>query len=34
MLGYWSVTDVINTHEKLSQVIEDLSKLELVKSQF
>ena len=34
MLGYWSVADVINTHEKLADVIESLSKLELVKSQF
>lgn len=34
MLGYWNVADVINTHEKLAEVIESLSKLELVKSQF
>ena len=34
MLGYWNVADVINTHEKLEEVIESLSKLELVKSQF
>jgi len=34
MLGYWNVVDVINTHEKLAEVIENLSKLELVKSQF
>ncbi|KUK24568.1 MAG: Uncharacterized protein XD58_1444 [Thermotoga sp. 50_1627] len=34
MLAYWNVADVINTHEKLKEVIESLSKLELVKSQF
>jgi len=34
ILGFWSVADVINTHEKLADVIESLSKLELVKSQF
>jgi len=34
ILGFWNVTDVVNTHEKLAEVIESLSKLELVKSQF
>ena len=34
MMGYWDVADVINTHEKLSNVIESLAKLQLVKGQF
>jgi len=34
MLAYWNVADVMNTHEKLKEVIENLNKLELVKSQF
>ncbi len=34
MLAYWDVADVISTHEKLAEVIENLNKLELVKSQF
>ena len=34
ILGFWNVADVVNTHEKLADVIESLSKLELVKSQF
>jgi len=34
MLGYWDVADVIKVHEELSEVIESLAKLELVKGQF
>jgi len=34
ILTFWDVSDVINTHEKLSEVIQSINKLELVKSQF
>lgn len=33
-LTFWEVTDVIKTHEKLSEVMQSINKLELVKSQF
>lgn len=33
-LTFWEVGDVINTHEKLSEAMESISKLELVKSRF
>jgi hypothetical protein len=33
-LSFWEVTDVVKTYEKLSDVIESINKLELVKSQF
>lgn len=33
-LTFWEVSDVIKTHEKLSEVMQSINKLELVKSQF
>ncbi|MCD6398548.1 MAG: hypothetical protein J7L08_01375 [Candidatus Aenigmarchaeota archaeon] len=33
-LTFWEVKDVINTHERLSEAMESISKLELVKSRF
>jgi len=33
-LTFWEVFDVIKTHEKLSEVMLSINKLELVKSQF
>lgn len=33
-LAFWEVDDVTRTHEKLSEVMESISKLSLVKSQF
>ena len=33
-LTFWEVGDVINTHERLSEAMESISKLELVKSRF
>lgn len=33
-LTFWEVSDAIRTHEKLSEVIQSINKLELVKSQF
>jgi len=33
-LTFWEVFDVIKTHEKLSEVMQSINKLELVKSQF
>lgn len=33
-LTFWEVSDVIKTYEKLSEVIQSINKLELVKSQF
>ena len=33
-LTFWEVRDVIKTHERLAEVIESISKLELVKSRF
>jgi len=34
ILTFWDVSDVMSTHEKLSEVIQSINKLELVKSQF
>lgn len=34
ILTFWEVFDVIKTHEKLSEVIQSINRLELVKSQF
>ncbi len=34
LLVFWNVEDVINVHEKLEEIMESISKLELVKSQF
>ncbi|MGB7533030.1 MAG: hypothetical protein WA977_08685 [Halobacteriota archaeon] len=33
-LTFWEVSDVMETHEKLSEAIQSISKLELVRSQF
>jgi hypothetical protein len=33
-LTFWEVSDAIKTHEKLSEVIQSINKLELVRSQF
>lgn len=33
-LTFWEVSDAIRTHESLSEVIQNINKLELVKSQF
>ena len=33
-LAYWEVKDVVETHDSLSKAIENIAKLELVKSQF
>ena len=33
-LTFWEVSDIIKTHERLSEVIKSINKLELVKSRF
>ncbi len=33
-LSYWEVSDAISTHEKLSEAIQSVNKLELVESRF